>query len=85
MFLDRPTSYIKGPDVMSKSEHTRTRYAIFFKDQARLDTFFQPQQPSHGPSGSSGSSILQARKVSDRSISSSSDLELYYNFFFINI
>ena len=37
------------------------------KDQTRLDLFLQAQQPA--------GSILQARKVSDRSISSSSDLE----------
>ena len=64
---ERPTSYIKGPDVMGKSEHTRSRYAKSFKDQTRLDLFLQSQQPA--------GSILQARKVSDRSISSSSDLE----------
>jgi hypothetical protein len=69
---ERPTSYIKGPDVMSKSERTRYRYADSFKDQARLDVFFQPRRPA--VSGSE-SSIPQARKVSDRSISSSSDSE----------
>ena len=37
------------------------------KDQTRLDLFLQSQQPA--------GSILQARKVSDCSISSSSDLE----------
>ena len=38
------------------------------KDQTRLDLFLQSQQPA-------GSILRQARKVSDRSISSSSDLE----------
>jgi hypothetical protein len=62
MLLDCPASYIKGPNVMNKSECMRTRYAKSFKDQAQLDTmtFFKPQQPSHGPSGSLGSSILHA-------------------------
>ena len=59
---------------MSKSQRTRYRYARSFEDQVRLDTFIQSQQPA-GSGLESDSLILQARKVSDRSVSSSSDLE----------
>lgn len=61
----RPTTHIKGPDVMSKSVRTRQRYAKAFAGQTRLDTFFgNSQQPT------SSSTVPQARRVSDRSISS---------------
>ena len=35
----RPKTYWKGPDVMSKSEHTRTRYRAQWKNQTSLDAF----------------------------------------------
>jgi len=57
--LGRPKSYIKGPDVMSKSLCTQQRYASAFKDQTRLDTFIGTH-----------SSIPQIRRVSDCSMSS---------------
>ncbi|PPQ87833.1 hypothetical protein CVT25_009457, partial [Psilocybe cyanescens] len=51
-------TYIKGPDVMSKSLCTQRRYAQGFQNQATLDGFVEV-----------GQSIPQARWVSDRSIS----------------
>src|SRR6266540_5108251 len=57
--LGRPKSYIKGPDVMSKSLRTQQRYASAFKDQTRLDTFIGTH-----------SSIPQIQRVSDCSMSS---------------
>ena len=43
LYSERPTSYIKGPDVMSKSERTRSRYTKSFKGrgQTRLELFLQ--------------------------------------------
>lgn len=51
---------------MSKADRTRQRYAKSFKDQTRLDAFFHPR---------GGSTIPQARCVSDRSISSNDTQE----------
>ncbi|EDR04366.1 uncharacterized protein LACBIDRAFT_330618 [Laccaria bicolor S238N-H82] len=61
---ERPKTYMKGPDVMSKSVRSQQRHAKVFKDQTQLDAFFEAR-PTR-----SGSSIPQVRRVSDRSISS---------------
>ncbi|KIJ95201.1 hypothetical protein K443DRAFT_683197 [Laccaria amethystina LaAM-08-1] len=46
---ERPPSYVKGPDVMSKSLRTRRRYAESFKNQTQLDQFFdaRPSTPKN--------------------------------------
>ncbi|KAI6098775.1 hypothetical protein EV401DRAFT_2081935 [Pisolithus croceorrhizus] len=35
----RPTKYIKGPDMMSKSKHTQQRYQSTWRNQSSLDRF----------------------------------------------
>ncbi|KAF9461685.1 hypothetical protein BDZ94DRAFT_1310317, partial [Collybia nuda] len=38
--ISRPATYVKGPDVMSKSDRTKRRYQKAFRGQKTLDTFF---------------------------------------------
>ncbi|TFK32621.1 hypothetical protein BDQ12DRAFT_659019 [Crucibulum laeve] len=45
----RPSSYVKGPDVASKSERTQSRYRNLIKNQRKLDAFgFKGTETSHG-------------------------------------
>ncbi|KAF8179909.1 hypothetical protein BJ912DRAFT_1062706 [Pholiota molesta] len=72
---DRPPTYKKGPDVMSKSRRTQQRYKATFANQSRLDSFII-RQPSR--SSSTTSSIPHRRRASERddsSVSSSKSVE----------
>ncbi|TFK33880.1 hypothetical protein BDQ12DRAFT_669907 [Crucibulum laeve] len=57
---EHPKTYIKGPDVMSKSKRTQQQYQKHWKNQATLDIFLNP------PASLSASSILQSHRASER-------------------
>ncbi|PPQ86471.1 hypothetical protein CVT25_008462 [Psilocybe cyanescens] len=63
----RQKTYIKGPDVMSKSLHTQRCYAQGFQNQATLNGFVEV-----------GQSIPQAWRVSDCSISEGSEASVKF-------
>ncbi|KAH9011560.1 hypothetical protein EDB85DRAFT_2228358 [Lactarius pseudohatsudake] len=76
---ERPRTYAKGPDVMSKSLRTRQRYQKEWKSQTTLNSFFRvpgaslarSYTASPAPSMSSSTTIPRGRRASELSSDSS--------------